>query len=211
MSNFILRILTSISLLTILFLSYLNKFFFLVLIILISLQSIYELTNIIGKIKLFKKNRFYLKIITYLYFLIVSVFLFINFDDHKNIIFYFILICVATDIGGFIFGKLFKGIKLTPISPKKTYSGLYGSFILSFIVMYLVKDVLNLNIIHLLIYTFSVSLLSQIGDIFFSYLKRLAKIKDSGTLLPGHGGIIDRVDGIIISVPINILIYILSL
>ena len=77
--------------------------------------------------------------------------------------------------------------------------------------MYLVKDVLNLNFIHLLIYTFSVSLLSQIGDIFFSYLKRLAKIKDSGSLLPGHGGIIDRVDGIIISVPVNILIYISSL
>ena len=179
------------------------------MIILLSLQSIYELTNIIGKIKQFKKNRFYLKIITYSYFSIVSAFLFINFDDHKNVIFYFILICVATDIGGFIFGKFFKGIKLTPISPKKTYSGLYGSFVLSFIVMYLMKDVLNF--IHLLIYTFSVSLLSQIGDIFFSYLKRLAKIKDSGSLLPGHGGIIDRVDGIIISVPINILIYISSL
>ena len=77
--------------------------------------------------------------------------------------------------------------------------------------MYIFINNLTLNYISLTIFTFSVCLLSQFGDLFFSYIKRIAKVKDSGNLLPGHGGILDRVDGIIISVPINALIYNLSI
>ena len=83
-------------------------------------------------------------------------------------------------------------------------------FFFSFVIMQIFFNNLNINFLTILIFTFSVSLLSQLGDFFFSYLKRLAKIKDTGTILPGHGGILDRIDGIIISVPINLLIYSIS-
>ena len=145
-----------------------------------------------------------------IYLSLILFLLFIKIGEFKNIIFYFIIICITTDIGGFISGKIFKGKKLTKISPKKTFSGFYGSFLLTFIIMFLLKDYLNLNSITIFILTFSVCLLSQLGDLLFSFLKRKAKVKDTGNLLPGHGGILDRVDGIIISVPINIFFYTLS-
>ena len=133
-----------------------------------------------------------------------------NLLEIKNLIFYFILICISSDIGGLVFGKMFKGRKLTKISPNKTYSGLYGSFITSYLIMIIFYYITNLELLTLLVFTFSVSFLSQFGDLFFSYLKRKAKVKDTGKILPGHGGILDRVDGIIISVPINIFIYNIS-
>ena len=130
-----------------------------------------------------------------------------NFEDFLFII----TICIFTDIGGFIFGKTFKGKKLSYISPNKTYAGVYGSFLLSFLIMFLLKNYIDLKFIIILLFTFSVCLLSQFGDLFFSLLKRMAKVKDTGKLLPGHGGILDRIDGLVISVPFNILVYHLAI
>ena len=135
-----------------------------------------------------------------------------------------ILISILTDIGGFIFGKIFKGPKLTKISPKKTYSGVIGSFILSVVgslifieyfdglKTYIYSNHLsfepygiNLNLFILFFILIS-SLISQLGDLIVSYFKRIAKIKDTGKILPGHGGLLDRIDGIIFTVPFVYLI-----
>jgi len=124
-----------------------------------------------------------------------------------------IVICVFTDLGGYIFGKLFKGPKLTKISPNKTYSGMFGGFLLSIITFTFFIE--NIEIFGLVnefkdyqmklndfIYILIVSLISQLGDLIISYFKRKSKIKNTGNFLPGHGGILDRIDGIIFVVPI---------
>ena len=129
----------------------------------------------------------------------------------SKIFIFVIIICIFTDIGGYIFGKLFKGPKLIKISPNKTYAGMIGGFILAmiagsiykkniFIYSYQIEDSKFLLTILL------ISAISQIGDLIISYFKRLAKVKDTGKLLPGHGGLLDRVDGIIFAVPIFYLI-----
>tara|TARA_A100001234_G_scaffold221453_1_gene237630 strand:- start:2152 stop:2493 length:342 start_codon:yes stop_codon:yes gene_type:complete len=106
-------------------------------------------------------------------------------------------------MGGYFFGKLFKGKKLTKISPNKTYSGLIGAYFLSFIVLIFFSFKFDISF-NFILFTFLISSISQIGDIFFSYLKRKAKIKDTGKILPGHGGILDRIDGIIFALPFSI-------
>ena len=131
---------------------------------------------------------------------------------------YFLLIitiCIFTDIGGYIFGKAFKGPKLTRISPNKTYSGVFGGFLLSLIAglvfnHYLIIDqkILNENLFLFVLILF-ISAISQLGDLIISYFKRKAKIKDTGKILPGHGGILDRIDGMIFVFPICHLITIL--
>jgi len=134
-----------------------------------------------------------------------------------------LIICIFTDLGGYIFGKLFKGPKLTKISPQKTYSGALGSFFLSLIAAiifikysyYLNFDYYQLsakynqslelnNLIFVLIAL--VSLISQIGDLIISFFKRLAKVKDTGSFFPGHGGILDRIDGIILAMPTSYIL-----
>ena len=135
-----------------------------------------------------------------------------------------ILISVLTDLGGFIFGKIFKGPKLTKISPKKTYSGVIGSFILSLVgslifieyfvglktyiyLNYLSFEPYGINLnLFILFFILISSLVSQSGDLTVSYFKRIAKIKDTGKILPGHGGFLDRIDGIIFTVPFVYLI-----
>ena len=124
-----------------------------------------------------------------------------------------IIICIFTDIGGYVFGKIFKGPKLTKISPKKTYSGVIGSFLLSLMaglifINYLSKDMVNLNTdaLPVLLIILLISLISQLGDLLVSYFKRKAKLKDTGKILPGHGGLLDRIDGMIFVFPIFYLI-----
>ena len=117
-----------------------------------------------------------------------------------------VIICVSTDIGGYVFGNIFKGPKLTKISPKKTYSGVIGSFLLSLIFTNLFLDFLsNVETFEftkeMFLFILLVSLVSQIGDIIISYFKRKSKIKDTGTIIPGHGGILDRIDGMIFALP----------
>ncbi len=136
-----------------------------------------------------------------------------------------VLICIFTDIGGYIFGKSFKGPKLTKISPNKTYAGTFGGFLLAVVASLIYSNFINLapwshfplKFLELnenyettfLIFVLIISLVSQIGDLIISYFKRLAKIKDTGKIIPGHGGLLDRIDGLIFAIPISYLFIIL--
>jgi len=121
-------------------------------------------------------------------------------------IIYSLFISINSDIGGLIFGKIFKGKKLTKISPQKTISGSIGSFIFSLSLIPIFRQyLLDYDILKLLIITLLISFSSQIGDLFISFLKRKAKVKNTSDLLPGHGGILDRIDGIIFAIPIGLL------
>ena len=124
----------------------------------------------------------------------------------KKILLYLIItVCVLSDIGGYIFGKTFKGKKLTKISPKKTYSGMIGSYLISITVsLYLFNN--HYEIKELIILSFLISSISQSGDLFISFLKRKAKLKDTGSIFPGHGGILDRFDGLIFAIPLGLAI-----
>ena len=137
-----------------------------------------------------------------------------NIDNNLFVFFFIINICISTDIGGYTFGKLFKGPKLTKISPNKTYSGMIGSFIFAIIFSYLFliffKEQLYVSFekFNIFLIIIIVSLFSQIGVLIISYFKRASKLDDTGNLIPGHGGILDRIDGIIFVFP---FIYILNL
>ena len=211
MSNISQRILTSFPLLiTAIFAIYNNAVLVLSLFI-ISSVLIYEFTNILKKI--FKRNKSNSLIFINLFIFYVCLFngqiyFFLSDNiENKQTIFLFILsICIFTDIGGYIFGKIFKGKKLTSISPNKTYAGMFGSFICSLIICMLFIKYLNFSN-NLIIFTLIISFVSQIGDLFISYLKRKAKIKDTGNFLPGHGGLLDRLDGIIFAIPLGIKIF----
>ena len=132
-------------------------------------------------------------------------------QDYFHILF-IAIVCISTDIGGYIFGKLLKGPKLTKLSPNKTYSGMIGSFLLAIIFTILFFEltfkIFNFRFeLETLIFVLAVSLVSQIGDIVISYFKRLSKIKDTGNIIPGHGGILDRIDGMIFAYPFSYLIF----
>jgi len=122
---------------------------------------------------------------------------------------YIISICFFTDIGGYVFGKIIGGKKLSKISPNKTISGTLGSFILSIVPLILFSNLnyldLELNLKNI-IFCLLISLISQLGDLFISLIKRKAEIKDTGNLLPGHGGVLDRFDGIIFAVPFSYIL-----
>ena len=122
-------------------------------------------------------------------------------------------ICVFSDIGGYVIGKSIGGKKLTKISPNKTVSGSIGSFIFSLfpiVILIILNDneVKEFLPINLVLSCLVISLLSQVGDLIVSYIKRLSKVKDTGNILPGHGGLLDRIDGIIFTIP---LVYIILL
>ena len=200
------RILTSITLFIILYSAMISHHVLLLLFIIISFAVMIELYGLFKKIFRKHKSKFvlsYLIVIVYLSFCLPQLYFFITLDNNKLIFIYLLSVCIMTDLGGYIFGKFFRGKKLTKISPNKTYSGLIGSYILSNIVF--VYFYLKFNFSYsFLIITFLVCSISQIGDLFISYLKRKAKVKDTGVLLPGHGGILDRIDGIIFALPIGI-------
>ena len=143
-------------------------------------------------------------------FIVISFYTIFNirneFDRDYFHLLLVVIICVSTDIGGYVFGNIFKGPKLTKISPKKTYSGVIGSFLLSLIFTNLFLDFLsNVETFEftkeMFLFILLVSLVSQIGDIIISYFKRKSKIKDTGSIIPGHGGILDRIDGMIFALP----------
>tara|TARA_B100001939_G_C16675018_1_gene501915 strand:- start:78 stop:569 length:492 start_codon:yes stop_codon:yes gene_type:complete len=141
-------------------------------------------------------------------FLIFSFYTFYELSLGLSLVFFIILICISTDIGGYVFGKIFKGPKLTKISPKKTYAGMIGGYFLSLICLTIISNYINYtNIpIQFFILTLIISTVSQIGDIIISYFKRLSKIKDTGKIIPGHGGLLDRIDGMIFTFPVVYLI-----
>ena len=151
-----------------------------------------------------------------LFFIIISFYSIFkirnDFDQDYFHILLIAIICVSTDLGGYIFGKLLKGPKLTKLSPNKTYAGVFGSFLLAIIItnlfIGLTFDKFNFKFTEVtFIFVLIISLVSQIGDIIISYFKRLSKIKDSGNIIPGHGGILDRIDGMIFSYPFSYLVF----
>ena len=162
-----------------------------------------------------KKNYYFLGYI-FLIFSFYCVYSLRNNFYEQSLIFFLItiLICISTDIGGYIFGKIFKGPKLTKISPKKTYSGMVGGYFFSIIIIiffldyyYLVSDNSIAYTSKILIIILLISTISQIGDIIISYFKRLSKVKDTGKLIPGHGGILDRIDGMIFAFPFSYFLF----
>ena len=205
------RVNTALILLTILFLMLINNFilgYFLIIISLISILEFNKIILIIFKKKKIKQIFFNILFIIYI-FSFSSIFLVLSsFLQLKVLIFILVLTCIISDIGGYIFGKFFKGRKLTKISPNKTISGSIGSFLLSFIFLSLVVFYLtkNFDLINITVVSFVTSLSCQLGDLFFSFLKRKSLLKDTGNILPGHGGILDRIDGILFGVPTGFLI-----
>ena len=170
-------------------------------------------------LKMIKKNNLlrFLGII-FLLFSFFTAFEIREINDNFKFFLFVITVCIFTDIGGYIFGKIFKGPKLTSISPNKTYAGVFGSFILSLIagLIYLdyfgKKEIVDSKHIIVLLIILLISLISQIGDLIISYFKRKAKLKDTGKILPGHGGLLDRIDGLIFVFPIiYISIFIIAL
>ena len=158
-------------------------------------------------IKMCKKN-FLLKFsgIVFLFFSFYTAYEIRGDESFKDFLL-IITICVFTDIGGYIFGKIFKGPKLTRISPNKTYSGVFGGFVLSLIAglvfnqyLYIDQKIFHDNLFLFVLILF-ISAISQVGDLIISYFKRLSKIKNTGNIFPGHGGLLDRIDGMIFAFP----------
>ena len=153
-----------------------------------------------------------------LFFIIISFYTIYKIRNDFNQGYFHILlitiICISTDMGGYICGKLLKGPKLTKFSPNKTYAGVIGSFLFSIIITILFFE-LTSNIYdykyteETFIFVLAVSLVSQIGDIIISYFKRLFKVKDTGNIIPGHGGILDRIDGMIFAYPFSYFIFLI--
>ena len=178
--------------------------FFLSLIFLVTSFEWFKMTKDNDLIKIFG-----------LFFLFFSFFSTIYIRQYIGLNFFLLVItvCIFTDIGGYIFGKTFKGPRLTKVSPKKTYSGVIGSFLISLLfgliyIKYLgqkSKILLEIDPIFIILIILFISLISQIGDLIISYFKRKAKLKDTGKILPGHGGFLDRIDGIIFVMPITYL------
>ena len=174
--------------------------FFLILCLLISVYEWHLMTK-----KIIKK---YLGIL-FITLSFYSIFKIRNSIDGEYIYLLLItFICISTDIGGYLFGKLLKGPKLTKISPNKTFSGMLGSFLLPLIMVYFFSETINFDYsykINLEIVTFTilVSAVSQFGDITVSYFKRVSNIKDTGKIIPGHGGLLDRIDGMIFAYPFS--------
>ena len=207
------RIVTSLILLTFVALSLTNSVILFILLIFFLYQIIFEFNFIFGKI--FNKKKIYhlifqLLSIIYLTFIVLKLWTIFtgNNEVDKLYIYIIFLICIFSDIGGFIFGKILKGKKLTKISPNKTISGMIGSFILSISVAVIyAQKYFEIN--NIIIFSILISLISQFGDLIISYLKRKAQIKDTGIMLPGHGGALDRLDGLIFAIPVGLVLKIL--
>lgn len=142
-------------------------------------------------------------------FLIISFYTFYELSVDETGFLFVLIICISTDIGGYIFGKFFKGPKLTKISPNKTYAGAIGGYFLSLISLTILINYIDypkqVSSDFFLIFIL-ISTVSQIGDITVSYFKRKSKIKNTGNIIPGHGGLLDRIDGMIFAFPIYYLV-----
>ena len=194
------RILSSIILLPLVFYFLTSGSFLLNLFIVLCLIiTVYEWNKM-------SKNKFY-KIFGFI-FLLFSFYTFYHLSIELFLLIYAILICISTDIGGYIFGKIFKGPKLTTISPNKTYAGMFGGYLLSLICLIVITNFIDYSIktFQLILITILLSTVSQVGDIIVSYFKRQANIKNTSNLIPGHGGLLDRIDGMIFAVPALYLI-----
>ena len=206
------RIITSIILfLAAIFCTLINQLVFLIAIFVIAYLCFNEWCNINYK---YFSGQFwdYLLIrgfgLFYLLFPFTLGAFFLRGDSFESAIFFIIVlcICICSDVGGYVFGKTVGGKKLTKISPNKTLSGSIGSFIFSILPIFLInfQNYININFYFSLkniLFCLIISLVCQLGDLFISYFKRLNKVKDTGSILPGHGGLLDRIDGIIFAIP----------
>ena len=180
-----------------------GSYFFITLLIAIFFISCSEWHNM-------SKNKSYY-VFGFIYLIISIFFVFkirFDFSSDASLFLLITIICILTDVGGFIFGKVFKGPRLTKYSPNKTYTGLLGSFFLSLCIIpinFYFNFLNDISVTALLIFTLTVSGASQLGDIIISYFKRLSNIKDTGKIIPGHGGLLDRIDGMIFAFPISYL------
>jgi len=216
-SNLKKRILTSIFLISLLIGMFFYSYIMIVSLIIIAIISWIEFYAMLSKIlkKNILKDRFfrffyktlslfYLSGLVYLIFAIES-----EYPNLKIYLLYSVLVAILSDIGGLVCGKIFKGKKLTKISPNKTISGSIGSFIFSILLIpFFYKGEIDQSLLSILLITIIISLTSQLGDLFISLLKRKAKVKDTSDLLPGHGGVLDRIDGIIFAIPLGIILFI---
>ena len=209
------RIFTSIILLSLLTVMYFYSFIMIGTILIMTIIIWIEFYALISKI--IKGNRYqdhffryisksasllYLSIFVYFIFIIES-----DYTDLKIYLLYSVLVAILSDIGGLVFGKTFKGKKLTKISPNKTVLGSVGSFVLPMVLIPIFYNkLITYDLLSLIMLTTIISLISQIGDLFISLLKRKAKVKDTSDLLPGHGGLLDRLDGIIFAAPSGVLL-----
>ena len=216
-SNLKKRIATSIFLISLLIGMFFYSYIMIISIIIIAIISWIEFYALISKT--IKKNQlkdkflrsfykflslFYLSGLVYLILAIES-----EYFNFKIYLIYSVLVAIMSDIGGLVFGKIFKGKKLTKISPNKTISGSIGSFIFSiFLIPFFYSSLIDQNLLNIILITIIISLTSQLGDLFISFLKRKARVKDTSDLLPGHGGILDRIDGIIFAIPLGIYLFI---
>ena len=207
-SNFKKRIFTSIGLFFLVLLIFKFNLILVYCLLLIGVLSILEFLQITKKIF---KNNLSLILINKIFILYIFLFCYLflilsNQLNWKLIIYILLLGCVASDIGGFIFGKTFKGPKLTKTSPNKTYAGASGSIFLTILIMAILFNLIMTQFTpKILLIGLIVSISCQLGDLFFSLLKRKAKIKDTGNILPGHGGILDRIDGILVGMPVGLI------
>ena len=216
-SNLKKRILTSIFLISLLIGMYFYSYIMIVSLIIIAMISWIEFYALISKI--LKKNilkdrffRFFYKTLSLVYLSGLVYLILVIESEYFNLkiyLLYSIMIAIMSDIGGLVFGKIFKGKKLTKISPNKTISGSIGSFIFSMsLIPFFNSGLIDQNLPSILFITIIISFISQSGDLFISLLKRKAKVKNTSNLLPGHGGILDRIDGIIFAIPLGIYLFI---
>ncbi len=212
-NEFIKRLLSSIILIPIIFFIIIKgSYFFNLFLIICLMLTLFEWHNM-------TKNKKYNLIGNLLIlFSFFTVFQLRNNEDGSSLPIFFLILftCIFSDIGGYIFGKIFKGPKLIKISPNKTYAGVIGAYSTSMLMLIILFNYLNINFlgkIYLnkveLFLIFSLSTVSQLGDIIISYCKRLSNIKNTGSLIPGHGGILDRIDGMIFAFPFYYLIELL--
>jgi len=212
------RILTSILLIALLVGMFFYSYIMIISLIIIAIISWIEFYALISKI--FKKDilkdkffRFSYKALSLIYLSGLVYLIFTIESENSNLkiyLLYSVLVAILSDIGGLVCGKIFKGKKLTKISPNKTISGSIGSFMFStFLIPFFYKSQIDQTLENLFIITIIISLTSQLGDLFISLLKRKAKVKDTSDLLPGHGGVLDRIDGIIFAIPLGIFLFII--
>jgi phosphatidate cytidylyltransferase len=210
------RIFISLLLLSLLAAMFLYSFIMMVALMIISTVVWIEFYALISKI--FPNNKLkdrllrrlckiisllYLSLLVYLIFSIESF-----YPNLKLYLLYSVLVAILSDVGGLVFGKTFKGKKLTKISPNKTISGSIGSLIFSlFLIPFFYEKLIYNSFLTLILITVAITITSQLGDLFISLLKRKAKVKDTSDLLPGHGGFLDRIDGIIFAIPIGVLLF----
>ena len=214
--NFIKRILTSsVLLLIFLFSLFTHQILWTFLLISAAILSFFEFNNLVKKKYKIKKKLLLFKFVSFFYLIIFVVIGYDLYSSPPVSLLFFLSICIFSDTGGYIVGKLIGGRKLTKISPNKTLSGSIGSFLFSiipaFIFLTIYKKTENLiyyneNLTLLIATCLFLSLICQLGDLFISFFKRQANVKDTGSLLPGHGGLLDRIDGVIFVIPVAFIV-----